>query len=346
MPPITFSGTGSGAAATATLGVSAASFTIVGGTTIYSTAPSVTISGGGGTGATGTAVLTSGVVSGITVTNGGAGFTTAPTIAFSGGTVSTAGTNPTGTGNAANFSVSGITVTNPGSGYTGAATVGFTTGTGTTATANLSSVILGAATSIGGTGDIVLDAPVSGAFALTKIGNGTLTLNGASTHTSTTISAGKLILAGSVNGAVTVTSGTFQGTGAVAGNVAINGGTHAPGNSPGIMPITGNYSLAAGGTLQIEINGVTAGTQYDQVKLLGAANTVTLAGTLNLVAAPGLAAGGTFTIVENAGSAAASGTFAGLPQGAEFFEDGQWWRISYTAGTGNDVVLTRITPTA
>ena len=39
-----------------------------------------------------------------------------------------------------------------------------------------------------------------------------------------------------------------------------------------------------------------------------------------------------------------SGTFANLPQGAEFYEDNQWWRISYTAGTGNDVVLTRITP--
>jgi hypothetical protein len=31
--------------------------------------------------------------------------------------------------------------------------------------------------------------------------------------------------------------------------------------------------------------------------------------------------------------------------GTEFYEDSQWWRISYTGGTGNDVVLTRITPT-
>ena len=346
VPLLTFSGTGTGAAATATLGVSAASFTIVGGTTVYSAAPSVTIGGGGGTGATASAVLTSGVVSGITITNVGTGYTTAPTIAFSGGTITTAGTNPTGTGNAANFIVSGITVTNSGSGYTGAPTVSFGSGSGTTATANLSSVILGANTSIGGTGDIVLDAPVSGGFALTKIGGGTLTLNAANTHASTMVGAGKLILAGSVNGAVTVTGGTFQGTGAVTGNVAINGGTHAPGNSPGIMPITGNYSLAAAGTLQIEINGTTAGTQYDQVKILGAANTVTLAGKLDIIATPGLAAGSTFTIIDNAGSAAVSGTFAGLPQSAELYEDGQWWRISYTGGTGNDVVLTRITPTA
>ena len=66
----------------------------------------------------------------------------------------------------------------------------------------------------------------------------------------------------------------------------------------------------------------------------------------SIIAAPSLAVGGTFTILDNAGSAAVSGTFANLPQGAEFFADSQWWRISYTGGTGNDVVLTRIAPTA
>lgn len=82
------------------------------------------------------------------------------------------------------------------------------------------------------------------------------------------------------------------------------------------------------------------------MKIQGAANTVTLAGTLDLIAAPALAAGNTFTIIDNTGSAAVAGTFTGLPQGAEFYEDSQWWRISYTGGTGNDVVLTRLTPTA
>jgi hypothetical protein len=73
---------------------------------------------------------------------------------------------------------------------------------------------------------------------------------------------------------------------------------------------------------------------------------VTLAGTLDLVAAPGLAAGSPFRIIDNSGSTTAiTGTFTGLPEGAEFYEDSQWWRISYTGGTGNDVLLTRITPT-
>jgi len=71
--------------------ITGASFTIDGGTTVYSTAPTVSISGGGGSGATATAVLTSGVVTAITITNGGAGYTSAPSITFSGGTITVAG---------------------------------------------------------------------------------------------------------------------------------------------------------------------------------------------------------------------------------------------------------------
>ncbi len=324
VPLVTMTGN---ATATAALGVTAASFTINGGTTVYSAAPTVAITGGGGAGATATAVLTGGVVSSITITNAGSGFTTAPTIAFSAGTITNAGTNPTGTGNATNFTVNGITVTSAGSGYTATPTVSFSSGTGTAATANLSAVILGAATTLGGTGDITINADVTGNFDLTKTGNGILTLNGASSNTSAT----------------TISAGTLRGTGSFAGNVTINGGTHAPGNSTGITTTSGSYTLAAAGTLQIEINGTTPGTQHDQV---GVAGTVTLAGALDLIAAPALATGSSFTLIDNTGASAVSGTFLGKAQNAEFYEDAQWWRITYTGGTGNDVVLTRITPTA
>jgi len=143
---------------------------------------------------------------------------------------------------------------------------------------------------------------------------------------------------------VTVAGGIFQGTGTVNGNVAINGGVHSPDNSTGLSTVSG-YALGTSGALQVEVNGTTAGSQYDQVRILGISSTVTLAGSLDLVAAPALAAGSNFTIIDNTGLSAVSGTFAGLSQGAEFFEDGQWWRISYTGGSGgNDVVLTRMTP--
>nr|WP_272944322.1 phage tail tube protein [Pseudomonas putida] len=43
------------------------------------------ITGGGGTGATATAIISGGEVTGFNITNAGAGYTTAPTIALTGG---------------------------------------------------------------------------------------------------------------------------------------------------------------------------------------------------------------------------------------------------------------------
>jgi autotransporter-associated beta strand protein len=166
--------------------------------------------------------------------------------------------------------------------------------------------------------------------ALNKTNLGTLALNATNTYSgTTTIQDGRIELGGSLNGGVVVT-----------------GGVLAFGTATGIRTMNGNLSLNTGGTLRVRVNGTTAGTQHDRLNLTNAASTVTLGGTLDLIAAPSLAAGSTFRILENSGSTAAiSGTFAGLPQNAEFYEDGQWWRISYTGGSGNDVVLTRITPT-
>ena len=112
VPTVTISGgTGSGATATAKLGLTSNSFTLNSGNVVYSVAPTVTISGGGSptTTATATAVLTNGVVTGITLTNMGDGYTTAPTLTFSGGTVLSGVVYPTAVGNATQFGVSTIT---------------------------------------------------------------------------------------------------------------------------------------------------------------------------------------------------------------------------------------------
>jgi uncharacterized repeat protein (TIGR01451 family) len=52
----------------------------------YVTAPTVSFSGGGGSGAAGTAIISGGAVIGVTMTNGGTGYTSAPTVSFSSGT--------------------------------------------------------------------------------------------------------------------------------------------------------------------------------------------------------------------------------------------------------------------
>ncbi|MEY3897120.1 MAG: hypothetical protein RLZZ214_2641 [Verrucomicrobiota bacterium] len=311
------------ATAVATLGLSVASFTLNSGTTVYSAAPTVTISGGGGSGATANAVLSGGVVSSITLTNTGTGYTTAPTIAFGGGTISTAGTNPTGTGNATHFIVAGVRVTHPGSGYTSPPGMTFGSGSGTAATANLSTLILGANSQIGGAGDIIINPGISGGSnTLTKVGAGNVTLNGANTHTgSTTINGGRLILTGSIAGALTTN----------------NGSTFAPQGAPLLAGALTHFSSSI---LQVRLNGSTAGTGYDQ---LNAGGNVTLAGTLDPVCGPNLPPGSTFTILNKTSTGAISGTFAGIANNSTFAADGYTFQVSYTGGTGNDIVLTLIT---
>ncbi len=268
-------GGGTGAKATANLGVTTSTFAITGGTTVYSVAPTVTISGGGGSGATATAVLTNGVVTGITITAAGTGFTGAPTIAFSGGTVTTTGTNPTGTGNATNFLVNSVTITSAGSGYTSAPT--FTDGT-TTITPQLSSVNLTGDTSIGGAGDIVVNGAISGStFGLNKIGTGTVTLVSANNSYSgnTNVTAGTLLVNGSIASSplTSVTGpGTIAGTGTVGALLVSNGGVVSPGNGIGRLSAATTL-FQPGGVLKLELgndgSSGTAGTNWDQLAVSG-----------------------------------------------------------------------------
>ena len=89
---------------------------------------------------------------------------------------------------------------------TGVRSGGALTNTGAAATWS-GTVALGAATSIGGTGNILLTGVVSGANALTKVGANTLNLQAANTHSSTvTILGGGLTLSGA-NGALTSATG-------------------------------------------------------------------------------------------------------------------------------------------
>ena len=54
--------------------------------------------------------------------------------------------------------------------------------------------------------------------------------------------------------------------------------------------------------------------------------------------------GSTFTIINNDGADPVVGTFNSLPEGAILTAGGKPLRISYAGGSGNDVVLTRISP--
>src|SRR6476661_2887696 len=74
-----------------------ASFTGIVGGTGYSTAPTVTLSGGGGTGATAHATVAAGAVTAVIVDNAGHNYTSAPTVAFGGPGTGAAATAVLGT---------------------------------------------------------------------------------------------------------------------------------------------------------------------------------------------------------------------------------------------------------
>ncbi|MBV8326318.1 hypothetical protein [Chryseobacterium sp.] len=72
-----------------------------------------------GTPATATASVSGGAVTGVTITNGGNGYTTAPTVNFyGGGSVINGGSKARATATLTNGVVTGITINNGGSGYT------------------------------------------------------------------------------------------------------------------------------------------------------------------------------------------------------------------------------------
>jgi autotransporter-associated beta strand protein len=191
-----------------------------------------------------------------------------------------------------------------------------------------------------------VSARLGGFGSVVKTTSGTITLTGDNTFLGgTTVSNGTLLLnsPGTLASAVVVNGGTFGGDGTVDDTLTINGGAHAPGASPGVMTVNSNYTLNPAGTLQVEILGTTPGTQYDQLKVTGASSVISLAGHLQVVTTNTLAAGATFGIITNTGSVAVSGVFASRPQGSAFVADNtNWFRISYTGGSGNDVFLTRI----
>ena len=217
---------------------------------------------------------------------------------------------------------------------------------GTTSIANLT---------VNGAGNVTLSGVVQNAPAktgtLTKSGAGTLTLSATDTYTgATTVAGGTLAVTGStIPSATTVQTGaTLTGTGTT-GLLTVNAsGIQAPGTPIGKLSTSGNY--IENGALQIQIgspSGAVAGTDYDQVAIIGSGSVAIGAAATLAVSYTGVAgtfapgAGQVYVLINNDGTAPGdtTGTFNGLAPGATVTVDGKALTIQYNGGDGNDVVL-------
>jgi len=131
-----------------------------------------------------------------------------------------------------------------------------------------------------------------------------------------------------------------RGTGSYTGNVRFEG-QFSPGASPAAISMQ-NVTFAETSILEIELSGLLAGTEYDQLLI---SDDAFLDGSLGLIILDNFESqlGDRFEILDVGGNL--SGQFRGLEEGATFAalnDPTQRFSISYFGGDGNDVVLTSL----
>lgn len=310
---------------------------------------------------TGGIVLNRGVIRVDTIGNTGSpsGLGTGGTILMGSGT--NVGTlRYTGTGETTNKTVAlNTTTANPTLDMSGTGTLTFSSNFTAPGAGSKTLNLTGSTSGVGVIAGVIPNNAAANTTSLAKAGTGTWILEAANTYTgNTTVTAGRLLVNGSITSNASVTGGTIGGSGSIAGSLTVNsGGTLAPGNSPGVLTVSGPVTLNSGSTYAVEIGGTTPGNgsgNYDQTNVTGTTNTLTLGGNLSITSFNNFTNSNPnqlYFIMTQAGAAPVSGNFNGLPEGSPIvFADGTA-QITYTAnwtgsqltstgsGTGNDVAL-------
>jgi autotransporter-associated beta strand protein len=193
-------------------------------------------------------------------------------------------------------------------------------------------------------GSSVFDGVISGPGWLRKDGTGTITLTGTNTYANgTRVSGGTLMVNGyQPQSDIVLSAGcTLGGNGRVGFIFVEDGGNVAPGASPGRLT-SGGVSFGQSGHFRVELNGPYAGTEHDQLDVIGTVFLYTPHLQVTPVFTRSVRIGEQFAIINNDGAEAVGGTFQGLPNGTNFSAADFRFRINYRGGDGNDVVLTVI----
>jgi outer membrane autotransporter protein len=172
--------------------------------------------------------------------------------------------------------------------YTGGTTITAGTLSGSATSFGTGAILDNASLDINQPADASFANAINGTGTLTKSGAGALNLTGTSALSgATTVAAGRLAVNGSLaNSAINVQNGAILGGNGTIGRTSIlSGGTIAPGNSIGMLTVSGTFTQSAGFTYQAQVDPGT--TASDLIRVNGAA-TLAPGATLNVVRiAPG-----------------------------------------------------------
>ena len=133
---------------------------------------------------------------------------------------------------------------------------------------------------------------IAGKASLGSVDGGTLSVEDGTSVTginsaAVAVNSGVASINGTAEADMTVgNNATLKGSGTLTGNTTIgSGGTLSPGNSPGVLTSTASITQASGSSLNIDIDGPTAGNgggYYSRLVITGANNTYTIAPNASL----------------------------------------------------------------
>jgi len=192
---------------------------------------------------------------------------------------------------------------------------------------------------------------------LFKIGKGKLTLAKSNAYTGgTSITAGTLSVTNTTgsatgSGAVQANLGaTLEGVGIIAGAVTLGdfeghtpatllGGNNA--TSPGTLTIHNTLTFNDPSTYKCVLNRSTG--KASKIIAAGVSINSNVPFTFVDVGAASLPVGTVLTVISNTSASPIAGTFSNLSNGLTFTSKGTKFKVNYTGGTGNDLVL-RVVP--